>query len=515
MTATGEVGGSGKHIISWKGIPYALAPTGHLRWRAPQLPVQWREVRWANKFGPICPQPDFAITLKLDESEDCLTLNIWSPKGAKKLPVMVWIHGGGFRAGSGSQLDGRAIAKHRVVLVTINYRLGVFGFLAHPDLSHESEHHASGNYGLLDQITALHWVQDNIVAFGGDPKRVTLFGESAGGTSIGYLLASPLAKGLFRRAILESPSRLFLPDPCLKTTADGMTSMEAVGQAVATRIADFRGLSTADVMMRSDLAMDTFFGEGGSGSIGLRPESNVHMPKVRDRPWWAFVDGYVIPQGLLQAFDSAEISNVPVIVGTNADEGRGFVRDLHITTVEEYKSYLRRFYPPIADDLFRLYPASNAEEIKSAVARIINDYMFLYGSREVAKYVTAGRAHAYFYRFTRVMPGESLGALHGAEVPYVFGDVDTASGKYSDVDVKLSEEMMRRWVEFARRGDPNPPGRESWPKWQAYKESYLNFGNRTQEERFELQEQMKLFARLVTFLDNPKACFFEAEPRQP
>jgi para-nitrobenzyl esterase len=452
----------------------------------------------ANKFGPICPQPDFAITLKLDESEDCLTLNIWSPKGAKQLPVMVWIHGGGFREGSGSQFDGEALASRGIVLVTVNYRLGVFGFLAHPDLSHESEHHISGNYGLLDQIAALRWLSSNIASFGGDCKRVTIFGESAGGTSIGYLLTSPLAKGLFQRAIIESPSRLFLPDPHLKTTAHGLTPMEVVGQQVASKVSDLRVLTTADVMTQSDRAMDALFGEGASGRLGIKPESHVHMPKMHDRPWWASVDGYVIPQELRQAFESGEISNVPLLLGTNNDEGLGFVRDLQLETVEEYQSYLRYFYAPIADNLFRLYPAHNAGEIKSAVARIINDCMFLYGTREVARYLTTRSIPTYFYRFTRVSPGESLGALHGAEVRYVFGNVDTGSGRYNDADTRLSAEIMRRWVEFARRGDPDAPGKESWPKWETSSERYLELGDRIRIRRFERQEQMKAFTRLTS-----------------
>ena len=216
-TEAGLVAGSGSDIHVWKGIPYAQPPTGDLRWKAPQPPLAWQGIRHALEFGPMCPQGNPA-QLKPDMSEDCLNLNVWSgAKAGDKMPVFVWIHGGGFVGGSG-RINGEPLAHLGIVLVSINYRLGVLGFLAHPDLTRESPHHASGNYGLMDQIAALHWVQNNIAAFGGDPERVTIGGSSAGGTSIGYLLASPLAKGLFQGAMLDSASRLFLPDPGLSKT---------------------------------------------------------------------------------------------------------------------------------------------------------------------------------------------------------------------------------------------------------------------------------------------------------
>jgi para-nitrobenzyl esterase len=234
-TEAGLVAGSGKDIHVWKGIPYAQAPTGDLRWKEPEAPLAWQGIRPALEFGPICPQGDPAH-LSPDMNEDCLNLNIWSgAKADEKLPVFVWIHGGGFVGGSG-RMNGEPLARLGVVVVSINYRLGVLGSLAHPDLTRETPDHASGNYGLMDQIAALRWVQKNIAAFGGDPDKVTIGGGSVGGTSIGYLIASPLAKGLFQGAMLDSASRLFLPDPALSETLHGLTPMEQVGVQIAPHI---------------------------------------------------------------------------------------------------------------------------------------------------------------------------------------------------------------------------------------------------------------------------------------
>jgi para-nitrobenzyl esterase len=494
-TDAGLVAGTGGSIHVWKGIPYAQPPTGNLRWKEPQPVQPWPGIRHALDFGPICPQGNPA-QLKPDMSEDCLNLNVWSGAGmGDNQPVLVWIHGGGFVGGSG-RINGEPLARLGMVVVSINYRLGVLGFLAHPDLARESPHHASGNYGLMDQIAALQWVQKNIGQFGGDPHRVTIGGASAGGTSVGYLLASPLAKGLFQGAWLDSASRLFLPDPGLRQVLHGLTPMEQVGREIAPHIPELRSLGTGEVMARAALVTDQLYGEGGRGRIGLKPESRVHMTTTHDHPWWAFVDGYVMPAELYRMFSVGRFNHAACLIGTCKDEGLGFTRNMPDLTVEAYQDYLRKYYPRISLKMFALYPAATPPEIRAAVARTITDFMFLYGSIRVADYESAGGEPVYVEHFTRVPPG-APGALHGADAAYFLGSVKASPGKYDIQDEGLSAEMTQRLADFVKTFAPNAEqgSQPVWPAWKPNDQRYLQIGDQMQPRPFEDQTIMDLYRK--------------------
>jgi para-nitrobenzyl esterase len=497
-TETGLVAGTGTDIHVWKGIPYARPPIGDLRWKPPQPAVPWQGIRHALEFGPMCPQGNPA-QLKPDMSEDCLTLNVWSgAREGEQRPVFVWIHGGGFGGGSG-RIDGEPLARLGIVVVSINYRLGVLGFMAHPELTRESPHHASGNYGLMDQIFALRWVKNNISAFGGDPDKVSIGGGSAGGTSIGYLIASPLAKGLFQGAWLDSASRLFLPDPGLSKTLHGLTPMEQVGLKVGPHIRELRALSTAEIMKRGAEAARELYGEGGSGRIGLKPESHVHMPNVADHPWWAFTDGYVMPAEVSTMFATGRFNHVACLIGTCRDEGLNFTRHMPDLTVDGYKDYLRKYYSPVSLKMFELYPGKTPDEIRAAITRIITDYMFLYGSIRTADYEAAAGERVYVERFMHVSPG-APGVMHGADGAYFRGDVRDGvtygAVKYGPADERLSKEMMQRMAAFVKTFNPNADDSSpTWPAWTPKQRQYLEIGDTTQVRDFRDQAIIDLFRK--------------------
>lgn len=493
-TASGLVAGSGTEVHVWKGIPYARPPVGDLRWKAPQPPAPWPGIRHAFEFGPMCPQGS-AAHLKPDMSEDCLNLNVWSgAKTGDRRPVLVWIHGGGFRGGS-NRIDGEPLARLGVVVVSINYRLGILGFMAHPDLTREAPYHSSGNYGMLDQIAALHWVHDNIAAFGGDPDRVTIGGASAGGTSVGYLLASPMAAGLFQGAWLDSASRLFLPDPELTRTYRGLTPMEEVGLKIAPHVKELRALSASAVMIRGEEVTDALYGEGGGGKIGLKPESRVHAPFSHDHPWWAFTDGFVMPRPLAEMFASGRFHHVAVLIGTCKDEGMSFTGKMPDMTEAAYHTYLRKYYPNISSDMFAMYPGKTPAEIRAAVTRTITDAMFLYGSIRVADDEAAAGKQVYVERFARVPPG-APGTLHGSDNGYFRGEVKAGEGRWNADDVRLAARMVQRMAAFVKTSDPNSGGAQpEWPTWTVKNRQYLEIGDQIQPRPFQNEDIMDLYRK--------------------
>lgn len=470
-TESGLVSGAGTDIRVYKGIPYAAAPVGPLRWQPPAPPVRWSDVRAATEFGPACPQTS-VIAMKLPKlSEDCLTLNIWTPakSGHDRLPVMVSIHGGGFVGGWSSldAYDGEPLARQGVVFVSMNYRLGVLGFLSHPALANESPHHAAGNYGLLDQVAALQWVQRNIAAFGGDPKRVTVMGESAGGSSVCYLLVSPLAKGLFQRAIAQSAQGIYLP----MTAA---AQAEEAGAMLDADLAALRALSVNELLKKVS--------HPGAGL----PAGTQFQP---------IVNGWVLPDDPANLFDEGRAHRVPVLAGTDSDDGAALllVTPNPVRTVAGYREYLKAHFKESADRVFALYPANSDAESHKVCRQLVTDTNFLFGTHSVLV-AMARTSRAYWYRFTRMDPVSRkfgmFGPMHGAEMGYVFGDLTKSlyagtpllPGKvegFDWIDHALSQAMNGAWLAFAKTGDPNGPNLPRWPALNLRAPQLLEYGDET------------------------------------
>ena len=458
QTAFGRVGGerTADGVSVFRGIPYAAPPVGALRWRAPIAPPPWQGVRLATEFSADCLQ--WSVTVRPNdvlpdepfpqvsrgrgESEDCLTLNIWTtaPRSNAHLPVMVWIHGGGYQMGSGaiSEYDGAAFARAGVVLVTLNYRLGALGFLVHPGLTAESVYHSSGNYGILDQIAALTWIQHNITAFGGDPARVTIFGESAGSGSCNILQASPLAKGLFTRVIGESTSQM---DSSLGLLGrQSRRQAEEYGQRYAASL----GASSVDELRK--LPADALKRSEIKGFWPLGP------------------DGYVLPEGVFETFQHGHQNDAPTLVGYNAGEGVNLRVPWIRPETEEERAAFRHLYGD----------AENPQVNTDAVAWQMQIWATLQ-SRE-------GHQPAYLYQFDQLYPaqnGKRAAPEHGSEIIYVFQNFDRVQRAWSAEDRQNGQRISAYWVNFARSGDPNGAGLPHWPEFRAASPQVMRFGPQT------------------------------------
>lgn len=475
-TETGLVSGSGVAVRSYKGIPYAAPPTGELRWKPPQPAKPWNNIRAARDFVPNCPQPPlFAAGAP---REDCLGLNIWTPAARTgPLPVMVWIHGGGFIIGSSSQsvYDGEPLASQGAVVVSFNYRMGMLGFLAHPALSKESPRGVSGNYGLLDMVAALQWVKRNIAAFGGDPGNVTIFGESAGGTAVLLLMVMPDAKGLFHKAIAQSPAWIGHAWSRIKDPSSGRIAAEAFGAKLGPDIGALRAKSMDEIMQLDKLDM--------TGAASERGEAFLPV-----------VDGAVIPGDPASLFAAGKFHAVPLIVGTNADEGT-LMGGPPVRTMDALRSYVEKMFPGRAPVVHAAYPANTDPEARAAATGMYGDWMFLYGARLALRAAAKANPKTFQYHFTRVNGvGRRVqwGSYHASEIPYVFatlpdspyarasplfGDFSAAPGDYTGQDAALARAMSAAWVRFAKTGDPNGPSLPTWPAFGS-SEAFLEFGDR-------------------------------------
>jgi len=469
----------GSGVLSFKGVPYAASPVGELRWKAPQPAEAWDGIRECIAFGPspvqAAPVPfmfwseEFLIP-KEPISEDCLYLNIWTraETASEKLPVLVYIYGGGFRSGgSGCAIyDGSAMAGKGVVFVSINYRVGAFGFLAHPELSAESRYGSSGNYAILDMIAALEWVNENIEQFGGDPGNVTIAGQSAGSFAVNYLTVSPLAKGLFHRAIAQSGAA-FLASPLrpAMTLAQAEQFGESFGETLGTSsIAELRSLPADSIRMA-----------GGGMSA-------------------PFVDGYVIPESVMDAYKNGHQNNVSVIAGWNGDD-RVLPRTL---PADEFREMARKRFGDLAGNFLAVYPAGTEEEATRSQYDMSRDETFGIQAYAWARTQLAmGGSPVYLYNFNRHLPAHTpetqFGAFHSSEIVYAYDNLHTLDRPWKDIDQELADLMSSYWVNFARTGDPNRAGLPRWDAFSSQQERAMLFDTISNQQDLPNLDQLEFW----------------------
>jgi para-nitrobenzyl esterase len=478
----GAVSAGNADIVAFKGIPFAAPPVGELRWRPPEPVIGWDGVRDASESGAICVQNGGQ---SVTQDEDCLFLNVWAPRETSEpRPVLFWIHGGGYTGGSGSTAiyDGTPLAADGAVVVTINYRLNVFGFLAHPALSAESPHGASGNYGLLDMVAALEWVRDNIATFGGDPGRVTIFGESAGAGAVMSVMLIPQAGGLFHGAIAQS-NWINGWDRPLAETARGWEAAEAQGLRVAAAIGIAGETAEALAAMRAASAADVLTASNADAGSPFMRSGNVWAPNV---------DGRVIPDDPLAMYRAGRQHQVPLITGLNGNEGSLMTRGMDVPDAAAFETYVRSVYPELAEEMLAHYDASSSDAAKAAIDKVIHDLFFAGPVRAHAESQAASGTQTWLYHFTHVPPtawGADLGSHHAAELVYVFGTLTrreeggerplglTPVGDYTDTDTALSAAMRGYWVQFAATGNPNRGGLPPWPVFDPETDRHLELGS--------------------------------------
>jgi para-nitrobenzyl esterase len=477
MTDTGLIEGKKEGPVNaFLGIPYAAPPIGDRRWKPPSPPQKWTGVRKTTSFGPRCMQAreyDDMVFRDPGPSEDCLTLNVWAPADSRQsLPVMVWIYGGGFKAGSTSEprQDGAKLAKQGVVVVSMNYRLGVFGFFTHPELAAESGKEAAGNYGLLDQVAALAWVQRNIVAFGGDARNVTIFGESAGSFSVSALMASPLATGLFHKAIGESGAAFFsrgLPFAALAEREQADTKFAETELGLKS-LRDLRAVPAARLL-----------------KAATRKEGTKNRYKFSPT-----FDNYFLPESVSRIFAEGKQNDVPLLAGWNHDEGDAELNGNKNPTAAIFRAAAEKEFGPHASEFLHLYPARTHEEAKRSTQDYNGDDFIAFSTWKWLEMQKAtGKQVVYRYRFDLSLPArdnsEGLGAYHSAEIEYVFGQLESKRLPWRAEDRALSEQIQKYWTNFARTGNPNGPGLPHWPAYvpqEGWQTMHLNAPSQAQKD---------------------------------
>ncbi|MFH1079638.1 MAG: carboxylesterase/lipase family protein [Pseudomonadota bacterium] len=485
---TGKVEGGVRVFLA---IPYAAPPVGELRWKPPQAVASWTQVRNSTDFSPSCPQPKQQDAGKF--SEDCLYLNVWTTakKPDEKLPVMVWIHGGAFNFGSASQpeYNGKNLARKGVVVVTVNYRLGPLGFLVHPLLSKESDHNTSGNYGLLDQIAALTWVQKNIAAFGGNPDRVTIFGQSAGSRSVSLQMISPLSAGLFHRAIAESGGPIIGSEYLNPVFNGNMANVSKMGRTLTSKLgcdkaedilAAMRAKSAQEIVAAADCKTSVF-------------DDGLFCAPV--------FDGWVLPKDPLAAFSGGQQHDVPMIVGSTLNEGTLYLADEKDLSVEKYKSFLKARFADNSGEAFEMFPVYQANDVAPAIDHFLTVAANAQPARFVAQSMERRKSRAYLYHFTRLPDtamARKLKVHHGVELAYVFGNMNKSDG-YDDTDMGLSKKIMDYWVNFAKTGNPNGQGLADWPAYKSKSDLNLEFSDTIRTNKHLYKKECDFINRMSTY----------------
>jgi para-nitrobenzyl esterase len=494
--STGQLQGglTSDGVAFFKNIPFAQPPVGDLRWREPLPAKAWTGVRDATAFGPMCNQSGNTQT---PHSEDCLQLNVWTPKWpmTSRVPVLVWIHGGGNTAGSAVEplFNGEVLARHGVVMVNVNYRLGTFGFFVHPGLTKESPRHAAGNYGLLDQIQALHWVQENIAKFGGDPKNVTIQGESAGAGDVNALIASPLTKGLFVRVIAQSGPIGGNQPSLADSEKRGVDLATKLGFTGEDALAKLRALSDKELMEKTGqgapapgAARGAAPGAARGAAPGAAPGAARGAAPAAARggapgPGMGMginVDGWVLPEPASKIYAAGRQQKVALLIGNNSQEmqPRGEPGDV--------RPQITQRYGPLADRALALYgvsgptdPAPDPEN-GTVLLQFTTDNSFRCGTVQELIWHTAAGNPAYQYQFSRTVHGqEAQGAPHASEIPFIFGTLPVwqQMRKYNESDQQYAPQMQEYWTNFAKTGDPNGGKLVKWPKFDATKRAYMDF----------------------------------------
>jgi para-nitrobenzyl esterase len=469
QTTAGTIEGSTESgIVSFKGVPYAAPPVGDLRWRAPQPAAPWRGIRKATEFGASCMQVKAGVRLPWTEefmvqneiSENCLYLNVWTPqpKPGANLPVIVFIHGGGYVEGSGAVevYRGANLAQKHAVVVTINYRLGVFGFLAHPELTAESDHHASGNYGMLDQVAALKWVHDNIANFGGDSHNVTIWGQSAGAMSVASMVATPLTAGLFEHA--QADSGLGISSlPMLKLSEAEQNGTKFAEDHHAASIKELRAIP-AEALLPD-------------------PNAPITVNGLRFSP---IVDGWSLPDTPNSMNEKGTDNDVPVITGYQAGDSALFSPT--ITSLDDYHQMIQKRYSEMASEFEKIYPVSKVEDIKAAMSQSAQERSRVSAFLWASVRVKGHHSPVFTYYFDRGIPWpqhHEFGAFHTGEIPYFFLNLKMLDRPWEQVDYTVANNTSSYLVNYATKGDPNGAGLPPWPKIDPSQPQTMELGMHT------------------------------------